>query len=143
MSRKHLSSKLKNQIIARAGGRCEYCMSLLKYSPQPFTIEHIIPLAMEGATEPNNLALACGGCNGHKYTKIEGIDPVSGSLVPLYNPREEKWSDHFQWTVDYLHIIGITPTGRATVQTLNLNRKELVNLREITLMTREHPPSTE
>ena len=111
-----------------------------KYSPQPFTIDHIIPLALGGETQIENLALACGGCNGYKYIKTEAIDPVSLNIVPLFHLRNNKWSDHFEWNPKYTHVIGITSIGRATVATLKLNRAELINLREITQLTGEHPP---
>ena len=103
-------------------------------------IEHIIPTSKGGQTNTNNLALACGGCNGYKYNKTEGVDPVNGVLVKLYNPRTDEWKEHFAWNDDHLEIMGITPTGRATVVTLKLNRKEVINLREINLLTGEHPP---
>lgn len=86
------------------------------------------------------MALACGGCNGHKYTKITGIDPVSNQEVPLFNPRKDIWEMHFQWSADNLKMIGITAIGRATINTLHLNRENVVNLRILTSMTNEHPP---
>jgi len=88
----------------------------------------------------DNLALACQGCNNHKYTKTEGYDPVTGDMVPLYHPRRQRWRDHFAWNEDFTLIIGLTPTGRATVETLWLNREGLVNLRRILYALGEHPP---
>lgn len=132
--------EIKDEVIRRAGGRCEYCRSLRKYSPQPFTIDHIIPVSKLGKSDSDNLALACGGCNGHKYSKVEALDPVSGKMANLYNPRKDFWHDHFRWNQRFTYIIGITDKGRATVDALKLNRKELVNLREITKLTGEHPP---
>ncbi len=140
MPRKYLPETGKQLVIKRADGCCEYCKSPMKYSPQPYTIDHIIPLAQKGSNSLENLALACGGCNAYKYTKTEALDPITGELVPLYHPRKETWIAHFDWDADFLQIIGITPSGRATVRALNLNRPELVNLREILLFTGEHPP---
>lgn len=87
-----------------------------------------------------NLALACQGCNNHKYVKTEGKDSVSLQVVPLFHPRQQRWRDHFTWNDDYTLIIGLTPTGRATVNTLRLNRETLVNLRRVLYMMGEHPP---
>lgn len=140
MPRKYIPEAVKQAVEERAGGRCEYCQALRKYSPQPFIIEHIIPRVKDGADSPDNLALSCGGCNGHKYQKVEALDPVTGQLAPLYHPRKDIWVAHFEWDADYLQIIGITPTGRATVRALHLNREELVNLRAIVKLTGEHPP---
>jgi hypothetical protein len=108
---------------------------------QPFSVEHIIPRQAGGETMLDNLALACQGCNGHKYVKIEGVDPISGELVSLFHPRRQCWRDHFAWNADFTLIIGLTPTGRATVETLQLNREGLVNLRRVLCAMGEHPPS--
>ena len=143
MPRKHISESLRQAVEERAGGRCEYCKSLRKYSPQPFTIEHIIPLAKGGSNDMDNLAFSCGGCNGHKYQKTEALDPITGEISPLFNPRKDSWGTHFEWDANYLLIIGITPIGRATARTLQLNRQELANLREIVMLTGEHPPPKE
>ncbi len=51
------------------------------------------------------------------------------------------WSDHFQWSDDDLQIIGITPTGRATVQLLKVNREGNINLRRLLKMAELHPPT--
>jgi len=96
---------------------------------QPFSVEHIIPRQAGGETTLDNLALACQGCNGHKYVKTEGVGPVSGELVPLFHPRRQLWREHFAWNADFTLIIGLTPTGRATVEVLQLNREGLINLR--------------
>jgi len=63
---------------------------------QAFSVEHIEPLHLGGATTLDNLALACQGCDNHKYTKTEGRDPVSGDSVPLFNPRQQRWREHVE-----------------------------------------------
>jgi len=108
---------------------------------QAFSVEHVEPLRRGGATTLDNLALACQGCNNHKYTKTDGRDPVSGECVPLYHPRQQRWRDHFAWNDNFTLIIGLTPTGRATVETLRLNREGIVNLRRILYAMGEHPPA--
>lgn len=110
---------------------------------QSFSVEHIIPLSQGGKTALDNLALACQGCNSHKYTRVEAVDPTTGDVVPLYHPRQQKWRDHFSWSQDYVLVIGLTPTGRATVETLRLNREGLVNLRRMLYEMGEHPPFEE
>jgi len=140
MARVYISKLLRNLVFARAEYRCEYCKSLSEYSNQPFAIEHIIPLAKEGTTEQENLALSCDGCNGHKYDKISGIDPYDEKEVLLFHPRKNKWEDHFEWSEEYTHMIGKTPTGRATIQTLKLNRSGLINGRKIFVLAGLHPP---
>jgi hypothetical protein len=113
----------------------------MDYSAQPFVIDHIVPIAEGGITAMENLALSCGGCNGHKYTKTQALDPVSRELVPLYNPRNQKWLDNFVWSDDFLQVVGLTAIGRATINALQMNRAGVVNMRKLLLMAGLHPPN--
>jgi 5-methylcytosine-specific restriction endonuclease McrA len=105
-----------------------------------FSVEHIVPRDRGGTDSPGNLALSCQGCNNHKFTKVEGGDPATGDIVPLFHPRQQRWQEHFQWSEDFTHIVGTTRTGRATVEALHLNRPGLVNLRRMLRAAGEHPP---
>lgn len=113
----------------------------MDHTAQSFACEHVVPVSMGGATELNNLALACGGCNGHKYTKVSAIDPLSQRESPLFHPRQQLWEEHFVWSADALKIVGITPTGRATVSALKLNRAGVINLRKLLKVAGLHPPT--
>jgi HNH endonuclease len=124
-----------------ARGCCEYCKSQARFATQSFSTEHIIPGHLGGETTLDNLALACQGCNNHKYTKTEARDPVSDKGVSLYHPRQQRWHDHFAWSDDFTLLIGLTPVGRATIEALHLNREELVNLRRVLYAMGEHPPA--
>lgn len=135
------SARLRTQVSERAKNCCEYCLSQARFAPEVFSVEHIVPRAKKGQTSLNNLALACQGCNNHKYTHTEAIDPVSGKMVSLFHPRQQKWADHFAWREDFLLIVGLTPTGRATVELLKLNREGVVNLRKVLHLAGEHPPT--
>ena len=141
MPEKRITSQQKNDVVERAKGCCEYCRSQARFAMQSFSVEHIVPRSRDGKTEIENLALACQGCNNHKYTKTKGRDPVNGDLVPLYHPRVQKWRDHFAWNEDCTLIIGLTPVGRATVEALCLNRDGLVNLRRVLYAMGTHPPA--
>ena len=123
-----VTAQQKRATIKRANGCCEYCLSQARFAIQPFSVEHIVPLSKGGESTSKNLALACQGCNNHKYSKTEASDPISKKMVSLYNPRAHKWHSHFSWNDDFTLIIGITPTGRATVEALKLNRENIVNL---------------
>ena len=87
-----------------------------------------------------DLAWSCMGCNDHKYTATEAIDPVSGELANLFNQRSHRWEDHFSWSADFTQMIGCSATGRATVVRLKLNRPPLMKLRRILRTAGEHPP---
>ena len=143
MRKVRLSAALRRLVVERARGCCEYCLSQANFSTQPFSVEHIFPLDKGGLTESDNLALSCQGCNNHKYNKTEGIDPITRQMVELYHPRRQAWSDHFAWNDDYTLILGLTPTGRATVETLHLNRTGIVNLRRVLYAVRQHPPDSQ
>ncbi|MCI0694469.1 HNH endonuclease [candidate division KSB1 bacterium] len=140
MSKKRVSTRQKQAVIKRAKGCCEYCRSPMQYAVQTFSIEHIFPQHLGGKSTLDNLALACQGCNNHKYTKTKAPDPASGKFVPLYHPRRQRWHDHFAWIHDFTFIIGMTSTGRATVEALQLNRDGLINIRQLLYETRVHPP---
>ena len=140
MSRKHVTKELRKFIIERAQGCCEYCRSQAKYASHPFEVDHIIPVKEDGPTTLDNLAFACRGCNLRKRDDSEAADPQDNTLVPLFNPRRQRWRDHFRWNEDSSEVIGLTPTGRATVEALQMNRQGLINLREVLFELGQHPP---
>jgi hypothetical protein len=131
----------RQMVVARAGGCCEYCRSPESFATHSFALEHIVPRGRGGGDASENLAFSCQGCNNHKYTKVDARDPASGMVVPLFHPRRMRWRDHFAWNDDATVMIGLTPTGRATVETLHLNRPSVVNLRRVLYQIGEHPPT--
>lgn len=137
---KSLTDAIKLEVLSRAKWCYEYCRTQSRYSPDPLSIEHIVPRSGGGANETDNLAAACQGCNNHKFTCTSSIDPVTGFSVPLFDPRREEWNDHFSWDENCTLIVGRTPVGRATVERLRLNRPGLVNLRGILYEAGRHPP---
>lgn len=141
MSDSRLTPQQKEQVVQRAKRCCEYCQNQEDFSPDSFSVEHITPKSDGGTFDLSNLALACQGCNNRKYTSTTGTDPLTGEIAPLYHPRQHKWSEHFAWNHDYTSLIGVTPTGRATVEKLQLNRQGVVNLRRALHGIGEHPPS--
>jgi hypothetical protein len=111
-----------------------------RYSPDPLSVEHVFPRSRGGDDSFENLAAACQGCNNHKYRSIEARDPQTGDMVPLFHPRRQRWREHFGWSLDATRVVGITPTGRATVELLRLNREGLVNMRRVLRREGMHPP---
>ena len=140
MTEEHVPRELRRLVVERARNRCEYCRYPALYSPQSLSIDHIVPRRAGGVTSEHNLALSCQGCNGHKAAGTSAIDPVTGSTVALFNPRRERWRDHFTWSEDFLEMAGLTPIGRATVEALRLNREGLVNSRDVLYKVGRHPP---
>lgn len=131
---------LRQQVRARAHNRCEYCQTSEWLSGLPCEIDHIIPQAKGGLTTDNNLCLACSSCNGHKQAITHALDPETGEEMPLFHPRQQRWSEHFAWSADGTTITGLTPTGRATVATLLLNHPLIVAARSIWVGAGLHPP---
>jgi len=135
-----LTEALRQRIRQRAENRCEYCLSHQDYIMGRLQIDHIQPVAKGGANTEDNLCLACELCNQYKWTQIEAIDPESGELVSLFNPRLQKWQEHFTWSLEGTEIIGITPHGRATIVALRLNNNLAVIVRKNWVKAGWHPP---
>ncbi|HMV50878.1 MAG TPA: HNH endonuclease [Blastocatellia bacterium] len=140
MSKPNLSAELKHLLFERARGCCEYCLSQVNFSPDPFSVEHINPRSRGGTEELENLAFSCLGCNFIKSTAVDAIDPVTNVRVPLFHPRLDRWNEHFAWNEDFTLVQGLTPTGRASIVRLDLNREGLINLREVLVASGKHPP---
>ena len=140
MHSERIPAALRRRVQQRAKGRCEYCQYPDDFTIASFHCDHIIPRQKTGKTELDNLAWACPWCNTHKHTKTYAQDPQTEQRVPLFNPRLKKWQRHFMWSENLLTIIGRTQTGRATVEALNMNRAEHINLRRLLKVAGEHPP---
>jgi hypothetical protein len=135
-----VSLSVRKAVAARAGDCCEYCRCPERFAVQSYAVEHIEPRSGGGSDDPENLAYSCQGCNNHKYTRTHAVDPTSGIEVPLFHPRLQRWSDHFAWSSDCSEVIGLTPSGRATITSLRLNRPGVVNLRKVLFAVGLHPP---
>jgi HNH endonuclease len=119
---------VRSRVRTRAGDRCEYCG--LDQDREPFYrfhIEHIVAKQHGGAHDLKNLALACFYCNVHKGTNLATVDPTTAQIVPLFNPRLDRWDEHF--VRRGVLIVGLSAIGRATVQLLKMNATERLELR--------------
>ena len=116
-----IPESLRYQVRQRAQFRCEYCHYAELLSSAPLSIDHLLPQSLGGSDCLDNLALACRRCNERRYNFTTGIDPETGREAPLFNPRQQGWSDHFIWSSDGTRIMGVTSIGRATCKRLDLN----------------------
>lgn len=112
----------------RANGRCEYCRMHEALQGATFHVEHVIPSAADGSDEDMNLAWACVLCNLKKSKRTRIVDPQTGDEVAFFNPRTERWEDHFEWSG--LLIKAKTATGRALIDALDLNHPHRLFIRE-------------
>jgi hypothetical protein len=123
-----MDAATRGMVRQRAGNRCEYCGILQEQmSAAAFHVDHIIPKQHGGSDDSSNLALACYHCNLRKGPNLTGIDPDTGALVSLFHPRQMRWDAHF--ALRETLIVGLTPTGRATVRVLQMNAVDRVQLR--------------
>jgi 5-methylcytosine-specific restriction endonuclease McrA len=123
-----IDAATRRRVRRRAHDRCEYCGLPQDAVPvATFHIEHIIAKQHGGTDDLSNLALACFHCNQHKGPNLTGIDPQSGQITPLFNPRTQLWREHF--ALQDTEISGLTPTGRATIRVLAMNSELQQQLR--------------
>jgi hypothetical protein len=135
-----ISKELNAKIRFSAKNRCGYCLVPQKLVSYKLEIEHIFPRGLGGTSEEENLWLSCRQCNLSKGIKTHGFDAVTFERVKIFNPREQIWAEHFEFSEDKTEIIGKTPTGRATVSALQLNDDLQTTAREFWKLTGIFPP---
>jgi 5-methylcytosine-specific restriction endonuclease McrA len=92
-----IAKSLGDRVANEARHRCGYCLTDQRVSGAQMHIEHIIPRARGGQSTESNLWLSCALCNSFKGTRIEAVDPATGAKIALFNPRTQRWSQHFAW----------------------------------------------
>ena len=121
----YIPVSIRNLVAQRANRRCEYCLLLEKHSFLSFHVEHIISLTHGGETIIENLAFSCPICNASKGTDIGTILHGVEGLVRFFNPRTDKWSEHFN--IDPTgEILTLTPVGAATAKILDMNHPDAI-----------------
>src|SRR5947208_1306313 len=93
-----VSASLRDEVVRRAAGRCEYCRLSQQTQVATFPVDHVLPVTEGGETVLANLALACPRCNAAKWKHVTADDPVSAATVLLFDPRTQVWEDHFRWS---------------------------------------------
>lgn len=94
MASSSISPNLRQLVLERAQGKCEYCLVHQDFSIYSHEVDHVIALKHGGKTTADNLALACLPCNRHKGSDLTSIDPASGTITPLFDPRLQIWKEH-------------------------------------------------
>jgi hypothetical protein len=117
----YIPADLRRLVATRADHLCEYCLIRADDTFFGCEVDHIISQKHGGATEESNLAYACLACNRNKGSDIASIIPGTGELVRLFNPRQDRWGDHFRLDPDGITILALTPIGEATSRLLGLN----------------------
>jgi hypothetical protein len=136
-----VSDEVRARVRAQADDRCGYCHSPQRYVLGLLEIDHIIPQAQGGTDDEDNLWLSCRMCNSFKGAQTHGLDPITGRRVSLFNPRRQRWTEHFRWSEDSTRVIGLTDCGRATVLALQINNVIAVMVRREWVTAGWHPPA--
>jgi hypothetical protein len=140
MSRNKISERIQQQVRNRANYLCEFCHANEQWQYVRFTVDHVIPVSLGGSDNLDKLTLACFHCNRRKTNHVTAIDPKSQTEVPLFNPRQDSWQEHFTWSVDGLSIVGRSAIGSATVTALIFNRERVIAIRSADREIGRHPP---
>ena len=127
---------IRTIVYERARGCCEYCQICEINIGQALHVEHITP---GGGDNLENLCLACPNCNLSKAIAVTAVDPETSEEVSLFNPRTQKWDDHFEWADNYALVRDVTPVGRATVNCFKMNRPRMVLTRRRWVQAGLHP----
>jgi HNH endonuclease len=119
-------------VRSRASCRCEYCHLPEPFGDAPYCVDHVIARKHHGLTIAENLAWACFRCNSGKADNLSGIDPMSGVIVRLFHPRQDIWTERFEWEGPAL--AGLDDIARATIDVLNMNAPRRLEMRYALLL---------
>lgn len=136
MSR-NIPASLRSEVARRANFRCEYCLTSEADSVVTFEVDHIFSRKHGGPTVLENLAYTCIICNRSKGSDIATADYRQRKLTPLFNPRSDQWSDHFE--IDDGEILGKTAIGNATIKVLELNAPDRIIERRLQIESGSYP----
>jgi hypothetical protein len=136
----YITAQLQRQVRERFANCCAYCRTAEVVTVSIFEFEHIVPRSAGGATAFENLCFSCPTCNRYKSDLVSAQDPVTLNDVALFRPQQHQWHEHFSWNEDATEIVGLTPTGRATIAALKMNRPQMIRVRRMWVAMNEHPP---
>ncbi|MBT9317308.1 HNH endonuclease [Leptothoe spongobia] len=133
----YIPDSLRRAVSKRAEGKCEYCQIHQTFSIYTHEIDHAVAIKHGGQTNTDNLVLACLPCNRHKGSDLTSIDPFTGEITPLFNPRINTWSKHFELQDAY--ILGLTAIGRTTIFLLKFNDANRLQRRQLLISQGLYP----
>jgi len=136
----YIPDALRQSVVERAQGRCEYCLLHQDDSFWSHEIDHVVAEKHDGQTVLDNLCLSCLDCNRHKGSDIASIDVETDEIAALFHPRRNRWRDHFR--LEGARIIPLTPQGRVTVRLLKINSEEQLMKRSELIALGRYPRIT-
>jgi hypothetical protein len=139
VSTEYIHAELRRLVSSRADHLCEYCLLHAEDTFFGCEIDHVISEKHGGSSKEDNLAYACLICNRNKGSDIASIAPRTGELVRLFNPRTDRWRDHFRLGPDGITIESLTEIGEATARILGFNDAERLLERQALLQAGWYP----
>jgi hypothetical protein len=133
----YISAELRRLVQTRAGNLCEYCLIHEFDTFVGCQVDHIISIKHNGSSGEDNLAYACAFCNRAKGSDIGSIDSSTKLFSRFFNPREDRWSAHFQ--LQGTTIEPLTVIGQVTVRRLEINKTERMLEREELIRANKYP----
>ena len=135
----YVAAELRRLVETRAKHLCEYCLIHYDDTYLGCQIDHVISEKHDGPTEAGNLSLACAFCNRAKGTDVGSIVPGTSEFTRFFNPRTDRWSDHF--APEGVLIQSQTAVGEATARILGFNPPERILERQLLSESGRYPPA--
>ena len=142
MSTTYINAELRRIVIARAEGLCEYCLIHEDDTFFGCHIDHIVSEKHGGPTQADNLSYACLFCNLHKGSDVATFVPGTQTLVRFFNPRRDRWNEHFLLDSDGITLLPLTEIGEATLRVLGFNREDRLLERQALRSVGRYPTET-
>ena len=97
--RKGVSKKARFDVFKRDGFKCQYCGAT---PPDAILhVDHIVPVAGGGESDPDNLVTACAACNAGKSDRPLDAAPASMLMAKEeLAERREQMKAYAQWKLD-------------------------------------------
>lgn len=137
MSVTYVPADLRRLVAERAGALCEYCLIAEDDTILGCQVDHIISEKHGGMTDASNLAFACVFCNRAKGSDVGSIDWETGQFVRFFNPRSDRWTDHFR--LAGVRIDGLTPIGAVTIRIFAFNVRDRLLERQALQLSNRYP----
>ena len=132
-----VSDALRLLVAERAYRVCEYCLVHEEDAYHGCEVDHVRSVKHGGLTVEDNLALACFHCNRHKGTDLGSVSVRTQTLVRFYDPRTDRWKEHFCWSE--ARIEPLTDIGEVTARLLEFNHPERVAFRKLLAEAARYP----
>jgi len=133
----YINDDLRQLVSTRADFICEYCLLVQEDAFYRHQVDHIISLKHGGPTAADNLALACFLCNNSKGTDLGSIYWPTGQLTRFFNPRSDRWGEHFQ--LAGAELKPLTAIGEVTARILGFNQADRLAERRILINVGKSP----